>query len=97
MRRAAITICLLSIGLTPAYSEVSPGSAPPAARSPGQTPPNGTAPAPRLRADQVPSSGVIQPGPDATPDATVKPPNVDPGMTIPPPGTPGGNPRVIPK
>jgi hypothetical protein len=45
----------------------------------------------------VPSDGVIRPIPDASRDSTVKPPNIDPGMTVPPPGTPGGNPNVVPK
>ena len=94
MLRVAITICLLGIGLAPAYSEVSSGPAP-SVQSPG--PSNGATPAPQQRADPVPSSGVIKPAPDATRDATVKPPNVDPEMAIAPPGTPGGNPQVVPK
>ena len=50
------------------------------------------------RADSsVPPSGVIRPAPDASRDRMVTPPNVDPGMAVKPPGTPGGNPDVVPK
>jgi hypothetical protein len=52
---------------------------------------------PGHRADAVPKDGVIHPNPDATADQTVRPPNVDPSITIPPPGTPGGDPKVVPK
>jgi hypothetical protein len=53
---------------------------------------------PDKRADSsVPSDGVIHPAPDANRDKTVTPPNVDPGMAVKPPGTPGGNPNVVPK
>jgi hypothetical protein len=45
----------------------------------------------------VPSDGVIHPAPDVSRDKTVNPPNVDPNMAVKPPGTPGGNPNVVPK
>jgi hypothetical protein len=89
-------IWLSGFGLAPALAEVSP-SQPQVA--PAQTPaPQPPAVVPDRRADSLlPQSGVIQPAPDATRDATVKPPNVDPGMAIAPPGTAGGNPRIDPK
>ncbi|QRM30579.1 hypothetical protein [Microvirga sp. VF16] len=45
------------------------------------------------------SDGVIRPPENATPDITVPAPVPDPGTTpvIPPPGSPGGNPRLDPK
>jgi hypothetical protein len=62
------------------------------------TPTNPTADSPDKRADSsVPPSGVIRPAPDASRDRMVTPPNVDPGMAVKPPGTPGGNPNVVPK
>ena len=98
MLRAIVGLmCLLGIAGAPAYSQVSSGQSP-SVQSPAQPPPGGPAGAPDKRADSsVPPSGVIRPGPDASRDTTVRPPNVDPGMTIPPPGTPGGNPKVDPK
>ncbi|NNM73656.1 hypothetical protein [Enterovirga aerilata] len=44
------------------------------------------------------TDGVIRP-PDTGPDMTVRPPVPNPGTTpvIPPPGSPGGNPRLDPK
>jgi hypothetical protein len=87
-------ICLSGIGLAPALAEVSPAQP---LVAPAQTPAP-PAVVPDKRADSsLPQSGVIQPAPDATHDATVKPPNVDPAMSIPPPGTAGGNTRVDPK
>jgi hypothetical protein len=81
-------ITLLGTGLlAPAYADQ-----PPAAQTenlPG---------APNRQADSsVPPNGVIHPAPDASRDRTVTPPNVDPRMTVAPPGTPGGNPNVVPK
>jgi hypothetical protein len=78
-------ICLLGAGLVgPAYADPPPSA-------PAQTQPD-------RRADSsVPPNGVIHPAPDASRDKTVTPPNVDPGMAVRPPGTPGGNPNVVPK
>jgi hypothetical protein len=100
-------IGLASAYSTPAYSEVSPAQPPavqsplgqsPLGRSPVQRPSDGQAGVPDKQADSsLPSGGVIKPPPDATPDTTLRPPNVDPGMAISPPGTPGGNPTVNPK
>jgi len=85
-------ICLLSVGPGPVLAEGSAGAAP------AQAPADGSRVAPDRRADSaVPPNGVIRPAPDASPDTTVTPPNVDPAMTIPPPGTPGGDPKVVPK
>jgi hypothetical protein len=90
MLRTAIGIALLlTVGLVPAYSEA------PSGQERAQTP---STVVPDKRPDSsVPSSGVIQPAPDTSRDATVRPPNVDPGMAISPPGTPGGDPKVDPK
>jgi hypothetical protein len=57
----------------------------------GQPP---TAPPPDASA---PQNGVIRPLPNSSADSTVKPPNVDPGMSIPPPGTAGSGSKVVPK
>ena len=79
MRYALIgVICLVAAGS--AYAQTSTDQSPSA-----------PATVPDKRADtSVPRNGVIQPAPGATTDSTVKPPNVDPGMAIPPPGTTGG-------
>ena len=92
MVRAVIGIMwLLATAVIPAWSAAPSGQEPAAT-------PNGATVVPDKRADSsVPSSGVIQPSPDASRDTTVTPPNVDPAMTIPPPGTPGGDPKVDPK
>ncbi len=50
------------------------------------------------RTRPIPPNGIIHPAPDASGlDKTVTPPNVDPNMTVTPPGTPGSNPNVVPK
>jgi hypothetical protein len=88
MLRFIISVgCLVGVGL------VAPAWADQPLSTPTQTQP---AP-PDRRADSVPSDGVIHPPPGASRDRTVTPPNVDPGMTVRPPGTPGGNPNVVPK
>ncbi len=90
MRRTLIGLLWL-LGAAPAFA-----AAPSSDQTPAPT--NHPAVAPDKRADSsLPSSGVIQPVPDASHGATVRPPNVDPAMTIPPPGTPGGSPTVNPK
>jgi len=45
----------------------------------------------------IPQSGVLRPVPDVTVDNTIVPPNVDPKMQIPTPGTPGSGVKVDPK
>jgi hypothetical protein len=81
-------ICLLGMGLVASAHADQPNSAP-AQTQPGD---------PGRRADSdVPPNGVIHPGPDASRGKTITPPNVDPGMAVAPPGTPGGNPNVVPK
>ena len=91
----------------PASAAASPTPASPPSTTPalpdrpGGVSPDTRAPstgAPDTRAQGgVPRDGVVQPAPDATHDLAVKPPNVDPAMAIPPPGTPGGDPTVKPK
>ncbi|HEX3992274.1 MAG TPA: hypothetical protein VHX39_13970 [Acetobacteraceae bacterium] len=77
-------VCLLGL-VAPAYADQPPST--PAQNQPGK------------RADSaVPPNGIIHPAPDAGGhDKMVTPPNVDPGMAVRPPGTPGGNPDVVPK
>ena len=89
LRTVIGVICLLGTGpLAPAHSE----------QPPGQPPSGGATGAPDNRAGpSMPPNGVINPTPEAGHDTTLRPPNVDPGMTIRPPGTPGGNPKVDPK
>jgi len=45
------------------------------------------------------SGGVIRPLPNIAPDMAVRPPDPNPGTTriIPPPGSPGGDPTIVPK
>jgi hypothetical protein len=43
------------------------------------------------------SDGVIRPAPNITPDNTIRPPDTGTTPVIPPPGSPGGDPRIIPK
>jgi len=69
------------------------GSAPSAAQT-AQAPP-GDNPSDKLGK----SGGVIKPGENLDPKMQVAPPDPGPTSTpvIPPPGTPGGNPNVVPK
>jgi hypothetical protein len=86
-------LSIIAIGLLvvqPAIAQTSSGptqSAPRDTQSP--TAPGGMSVAPP--ATSIPPDGVVRPAPDATADSTVRPPNVDPKMTVPPPGTPGGD------
>jgi hypothetical protein len=93
MLRAILGVMLLlGGGVGSAYADTSSGqSGAVASDRPVAEPDNKRADAP------VPTSGVIKPTPEASRDTTIKPPNVDPAMAIPPPGTPGGNPTVDPK
>jgi hypothetical protein len=79
MRHALIgAICLLAVGSA-------------SAKTPTDQSPSAPTTVPDIRADtSVPRSGVIQPALGATGDSTVKPPDVDRGMAIRPPGTAGG-------
>ena len=84
-------VCMLGIApIATGYADQSTSTPP--APSPTQNQPGAT----DKRAD-VPPDGVIRPAPDASQDKTVTPPNVDPKMTVIPPGAPGGNPNVVPK
>ncbi|MGA3003506.1 MAG: hypothetical protein ABSE20_17465 [Acetobacteraceae bacterium] len=84
MLRVMISV-MFGIGLVaPAYAEQPPSA--PTQNQPG-----------RRAGSAVPPNGIIHPAPDASRGNTVTPPNVDPGMAVRPPGTPGGNPNVVPK
>jgi hypothetical protein len=65
-----------------------------AAAQTAQTPPGNN---PSEKLDK--SGGVIKPGGNIDPKMQVTPPDPGPTSTpvIPPPGTPGGNPNVVPK
>ncbi len=87
-RIVPVVFCLLGVGVVaPAYADQPP---PAPAQSQNR-------PSPEKGADPVPPNGVINPPPDTGRGGAVTPPNVDPGMTVRPPGTPGGNPNVVPK
>lgn len=92
LRTTFAIMLLLGAGLASARADV------PANQSPTRMP-DATTSAPEKRADSsVPRDGVIMPAPGTGGrTVTVTPPNVDPGMTIAPPGTPGGDPTVNPK
>ncbi len=61
----------------------------------------GTQPAPKDNSSEKldKSDGVIKPGGNVDPKMQVPPPDPGPTSTpvIPPPGTPGGDPNVVPK
>jgi len=77
---------LLSGGLlvAPVYAEQP--------QSPPTPPPSG-----KQAQSSVPQSGIIRPTPQTGDGKTLTPPNVDPGMAIAPPGTPGNKSDVVPK
>lgn len=62
------------------------------------TPPKPTVPAPHADPGimATPTPGVV-PAPKADPGITVPPPQSGKGTVIPPPGTPGNNPALVPK
>lgn len=103
------TMMLMSLLLaTPALAQ-NPQVAPPTNPSPSVAPPNAASPPPERIA---PGAGGPNTMSDRLSQqrGTIQPPSVDPGMTvapprtgaattpvIPPPGSPGGNQRVVPK
>ena len=96
MRGLSLGIALLPALLIGAMASAAPTPGTDAIQVPSAQNPTGDA-AKNPADPTVPRNGVIHPPPDATADATVTPPNVDPKMTIPPPGTPGSDVKVIPK
>jgi hypothetical protein len=78
-------VCLVAAGAAQAQTSNGPSSSVPPGTQDKQADAN------------MSRNGVIHPAPGASADSTVKPPNVDPGMTIPPPGTPGNGAAVVPK
>jgi hypothetical protein len=96
MRRMLIgAICLAAAGLPRAHAETR--SVPPNSEQAAPAD-KGTTSAPDGPAEtSAPDNGVVHPAPNATHDTEVKPPNVDPGMAIAPPGTPGSGVNVTPK
>jgi hypothetical protein len=105
MTRIAYLIAL-AVAAGPALAQ-NPQTAPPANPTVPIAPPNAPTPPPEKIA---PSEGNNLSEHLSQQRGTIKPPNVDPGMTvqppargaattpvIPPPGSPGGNPSVIPK
>ncbi|PPQ29337.1 hypothetical protein [Rhodopila globiformis] len=105
MMRTAWLIAL-TIAAAPALAQ-NPQPAPPASPRAPLAPPNAPSPPPEKIAP--PADGTLSHQLSRQKGA-IKPPNVDPGMTvrppargtattpvIPPPGSPGGNPSVVPK
>jgi hypothetical protein len=84
LRAAAAALLLLTGGAFPASAQGT--HAPPAAKD-----------NPSDKLNQ--SGGVIAPSRDPDPKMQVTPPDPGPSSTpvIPPPGSPGGDPRVVPK
>jgi hypothetical protein len=98
MRLLISGFCLSALTVGGAMGQTPPAATdavPPAVQSPstndGPPKPSGTIPEVVKRGD------VIQPQIPGAPGSTIKPPNVDPQLVIPPPGTPGGDRTVNPK
>jgi hypothetical protein len=99
MLRALIpAICLNALMAGGALAQTPPAATdatPPALQSPtqkeGPPKPPGTVP------EVVQKGDIIQPNVSGTKGSTIKPPNVDPQLVVPAPGTPGGDTTVIPK
>ena len=108
-----IIAVVLGLATVPAWAQTPQTAAPQSPPPPLTTPSSPTAPPPEKIAPPATggaSSGSLSDRLAET-HGTVKPPAVDPGMTvhppaqgshgampvIPPPGTPGGNPTVVPK
>ena len=90
-RILATAVCRV-VGIVVLFSVVY-GSAPSAAQDRQAAPKDN----PSEKLDK--SGGVIKPGDNLDPKMQVAPPDPGPTSTpvIPPPGTPGGNPNVVPK
>jgi hypothetical protein len=107
---ATTLLAALVVTASPALAQTPPGANPPGASPANPTVPVAPPSAPAAPAEKIvppegsPSNRLSQQG------GVISPPNVDPGMTvnppkngstttpvIPPPGSPGGNPSVIPK
>lgn len=106
-----LSLTALLVAATPALAQ-NPQSTSPANPTVPLAPPSAPSPPPEkiAPADGNPPSGNLS-NRLSRQKGTIKPPNVDPGLTvrpprnggatttpvIPPPGSPGGNPSVIPK
>lgn len=95
MRVFFLIACLMLGGSDGAIAQTTP--------TPGSSPSlSNPAEKPDARGE-VPGVTMPAPGQSAVPEvavdpkATIRPPNVDPRMAVPAPGTPGGNPAVDPK
>ena len=109
----AVAGLLLTGGVLGGCAAVSAQPAPAPRQEPPGPPPAGQVPADRLGADipsadggserrpgpVAPGGGVIRPPAGVDPGIRAPAPNPNPGTTpvIPPPGTPGGDPRVQPR
>ena len=107
MKRLLILTAMMASGFTTAWAQTpslqqQAPNMPPLERMPPEKiepDPNTTGSTGTLSDKLEQSDGVIRPPTTATPDMNVPAPVPDPGTTpvIPPPGSPGGNPRVDPK
>ena len=107
---APIVLAVMIVTAVPAVAQTPPAVSPPGASPANPTIPVAPPSVPSAPAEKIvppegnPSNRLSQQG------GVISPPNVDPGMTvspprngstttpvIPPPGSPGGNPSVIPK
>ncbi len=104
---AALAV-LASLVVLPAGAQTAPANpVQPQPRDPNMPAPQNTVPekidpsgpSTNLSEKLEKSDGVITPRLDTTPAIAVRPPVPNPGTTpvIPPPGSPGGNPRLDPK
>ena len=97
MRHTAMGVLILSaIGVGSALAQTSaPNTNPPMVTEPAKP----AIPEDRRADASRPRDGVITPAPDASadPGTTVRPPNIDPGINVVPPGSVGGDMKVTPK
>lgn len=99
MAIASLALSSLSIGIAVAGEQpnlqLAQSGSPTEDNAPKTTGPDTSVPAP----SGAPHAGVLKPPPtgDAEMNKGVPPPSEFPTPVIPPPGTPGGNPAVVPK
>ena len=98
IRALILGVCLSALAAGGVIAQTPPAATdvtPPAMQSPsandGPPKPSGTVP------EILQRGGTILPKLTDAPGSTIKPPNVDPQLVIPPPGTPGGDRSVNPK
>jgi hypothetical protein len=88
--------CLLPVAMIAALLALCAGASAQPPRAPDPRP-KAESEGPALKPGDHTDDGVIKPRGDVDPEMTIRPPDAGRTPVIPPPGTPGGDPNVVPK